>query len=346
MEDTGPDQSKEDDLLTCPQNSPSPSLPSMPSDGAAPQTFHRFKDLPPELRIAVWELSLPHRVHTFPTPVKKFHFRQRYWAQEQSHGAEAVQPSTIAHVCSEARAVALSNGSVKKIMIRGQTKQSDRLGHVWVDPKRDTVVINLGRCIPSEGKLYKCRKSNHLYSLLRSRDMRVAFDYSWVMVAFFEGRGRQLYYDFVEGLKDCDFVILDLQLDVTDEEAASTGLFGEFGARHSVLIPIEDTRQMSRVFDACNKFGTTNFLDKWEQFTQYRHPKNLLEFVQCWKDLAARAVRDVRRGLDHWTGASCLLAYDEDELTQEQHLRVTELRQSYPHIRPVIMISRGADGLP
>lgn len=310
----------------------------MPSDGAAPQTFHRFRDLPPELRIAIWELSLPHRVHTFPTPVKKFYFRHKYWAQEQSHGASGAQPSALAHVCSEARAVALSNGSVKKIMIRGQTKQSDRLGHVWVDSKRDTVVVNLGRCIPSDGKLYKCRNSDHLYSLLRNRDMRVAFDYSWVMVAFFEGRGRQLYYDFVEGLKDCDLAILDLQLDVTDEEAAGTGLFRDSGA--SVLIPIEDTRQMSRVFDACNKFGTTDFLDKWENFTQSRHPTNLLEFVQCWKDLAAREMKDVQRGLDHLTGASTLLAIDEDEF-REQHLRVTELRKSYPHIRPVIMVSRG-----
>ncbi|KAG8170067.1 hypothetical protein KVR01_000812 [Diaporthe batatas] len=175
--------------------------------------------------------------------------------------------------------------------------------------------------------------------------MRVAFDYSWVMVAFFEGRGRQLYHDFVEGLKDCDFAILDLQLDVTEEEAASTGLFGEFGASRSALIPIGDTHQMSMVFDACNKFGTTDFLDKWEKYTQSRHPTNLLEFVQCWKDLAAREMRDVRRGLDHLTGASSLLAFDEDE-SRELHLRGTELRQSYPRMRPVIMISRGADGLP
>lgn len=345
MPNTSPPQSKED--TPPPGSSELTPTATMPADGAAPQTFHRFMELPPELRIAIWEFSLPHRVHTFPTPLQKFHFRQKFWTQEQVHTAKAAQPSAIARVCCEARAVALSNGSVKKIMVRGQTKQSDRLGHVWVDPKRDTVVINLSRCIPKDGKLYKCRNNDHLYSLLRNRDMRVAFDYSWVMVGFFEGRGRQLYHDFVKGLKDCDFAILDLQLDVTDEEAASTGLFGESGADSSILIPIEDTRQMSRVFDAYNKFNTANFLQCWENFTQPRHPKNLLEFVQCWKELAARKIRDVQRGLDHLMGVPTgLLADHEEDEFPELRLRDSETRRSYPSIRPVVMVSRGAHGLP
>lgn len=76
LADTSSSQSKEDTRLTCPPSSLPPlQLPgsselgataAMPSDGAAPRAFHRFLDLPLELRIAIWKFNLPHRVHTFP----------------------------------------------------------------------------------------------------------------------------------------------------------------------------------------------------------------------------------------------------------------------------------------
>ncbi|KAH8776725.1 hypothetical protein F5883DRAFT_640408 [Diaporthe sp. PMI_573] len=279
-----------------------------------------------------------------PSPVKKFHFLQKRWTQEQVHGVKAAQPPVIAHVCSEARNVALSNGSVKKIMIRGETKQSDKLGHVWVDSKRDTVVISLSRCIPSSGKLYKCRNNEHLYSLLSNRDMRIALDYSWVLAWHFKDPGRKLYYDWVHGLGDCDFVILDLQLDATDEEAASTGLFGGFGTTRSVLIPIEDTCQMSRLFDATNNFSTVDFMKRWENFTIFRRPTNLVEFIQRWEKLAAREVRNVQRGLDYFTDVQMGTQGKNAHELRKLAARNAEIRQSQPRLRPVIMVSRGADG--
>lgn len=355
MSDTIPSLSKEESPQTCPPSSlppPQPSnlselppAPMTPSDEAVPQIFHRFLDLPSELRVEIWKFSLPHRVHTFPRPAKKFNFLDRSWTQEQIHGAKAAQPSAIAHVCSEARAVALSNGSVKKIKFDGGTEHNDELSHVWVDPKRDTVLLKLNWCVPrgDSGKLCTSQDIEHLYTLLSNRDMHIALDFSWTMAGALKLPARKVYYDLVHGLKVCDFVVVDLQLDVTDEQAASTGLFGEFGANRSVLIPIHDTCQMSRVFDAESKFSAEDLLERWRNFTQFRRPANLVEFIQRWKDLGAREMRNLQWGLDYLIGVERNAKVEDADELREKAARDAELRQSLPMIRPVIMVSRGAE---
>lgn len=174
MTDTFPAQSKEDTPQICPPSSllpPQPSglselppAPMAPSDEAVPQKFHRFLDLPSELRVEIWKFSLPHRVHAIPLPIKKFNFLDGSWTQERIHEAKAAQPSAIACVCSEARVVALSNGSTKKIKFNGATEHNDELSHVWVDPKRDTVLLRLNSCVTHSdyGKLCISQDNEHL----------------------------------------------------------------------------------------------------------------------------------------------------------------------------------------
>ncbi|KKY29485.1 hypothetical protein UCDDA912_g10600 [Diaporthe ampelina] len=175
--------------------------------------------------------------------------------------------------------------------------------------------------------------------------MHIALDISWAMCfCIMAGdRARNLYYDLVHGRRECDFVVLDLQLDVTGEEAASTGLFDDLKANDSVLIPIEDTRQMSRLFDAQANFNTVDLLKKWDNFTQFRKPTNFNEFIRHWKRLAAREMRNVQKGLDFLTGVDVgRQGKDAGEL-QEQAARARAIRAEHPKLRPVIMVSRGAE---
>lgn len=326
---------------------PSPTMTAAPNV-AVPQTFPRFPDLPPELRIAIWELSLPRRVHTFPRPSKKFDFENYIWGQEQFHGAKAEKRPAIAHVCSESRAVALASGWAKKILFCGGPKDSNTLSRVWVDSKRDTVLVNMGQPgSQASGRARRSPKKDHLYGSLINRDMHIALDSSWAMLfcTMMKDQGRKLYYDLIRGRKECDFIILDLILDVNDEEAASTGLFDNSGANDSVLIPIEDMPQMSRLFDAQAKFNTVDWLKKWENFTQMRKPTNLVEFMLRWKKLAAREMRQVQKGLDFLTGVEVgRQGKDADEI-QKQISRVRVIRSDQPKLRPVIMVSRGVESL-
>ncbi|KAK7708093.1 hypothetical protein SLS64_006915 [Diaporthe eres] len=329
---------------------PKPSLTVTASpNGAVPQTFPRFPGLPPELRITIWELSLPHRAHTFPRPSKTFDFKYRIWRQEKVHGAKAEKRPTIAHVCSEARAVALASGSAKKISFCDGTKDSNRLSRVWVDSKRDTVVVHMGQpATQASGRPRRSPRKDHLYGLLVNRDMHIALDSSWALCfcTMIKDQGRKLYYDLVRGRKECDFIILDLILDVNDEEAASTGLFGNSGANDCVLIPIEDTRQMSRLFDAQAKFDTVDWLSKWKNFTQLHKPANVVDFMRRWKKLAAREMRHVQKGLDFLTGVEVGRQGKDAGEIEKQIARIRAIRSDQPKFRPVIMVSRGAESLP
>lgn len=346
MADIDSPQSNEDisiSIMPLPLPPPKPSLDMTASpNGAAPQIFHRFPDLPAELRIAIWELSLPHRVHGFPRPSKKFDFLTQSWIQDLVHGAQAEKRPAIAHVCSEARAVALDSGSVKMIRVRLRRRTWEKPSRVWVDSEKDTVVINMGL---GSVEPYRSLNYNDLYGLLSKRDMHIALDSSWALCfCIVSGnQARRLYYDLVHGHTECDFVVLELQLDVTNDEAADIGLFEGEGPYDSVLVPIEDTCQMSRLFDAHAKFNTADWLMKWKCFTQFRKPTNLVEFIQRWKTLAAREMQNVQRGLDFLTGVEMgTRGKNVDEL-REQAARAAVIRGEHPKFRPVIMVSRGVE---
>lgn len=214
MADNG-SQPKEDTTLGCLSTNllpaqlpglpkPSPTVTASPTR-AIPQIFHRFPELPAELRLAIWELSLPHRVHTFPRPSKKFDFKNHIWRQEQVHGAKAEKRPAIAHVCSEARAVALASGSAKKISFCDHINYSNRLSRVWVDSKRDTVVVNMGQPgTQASGRPRRNPDKDHLYALLNNRDMHIALDSSWALCfcTMAKVQGRKLYFPLAAGAKN------------------------------------------------------------------------------------------------------------------------------------------------
>lgn len=265
------------------------------------------------------------------------------WEYEQAYGPKGEGRPVIAQVCYEARAVALANGSARKTKFFAQIDRVNMVSHAWVDSKRDTAVLKLGYlCDRASWNLYRNLEKDHMWGLLVNREMRIALDPLWTLCfcTTIETQARQLYYDLVHGHKECDVVILDLQLKVTDEEAASTGLFNGVGSE-TVLFPIEDASQMSRLFDVHAKFNTMDWLDKWDHFTQFRKPANLAEYIERWKKLAAREMRHVQMGLDFLTGVEVRrVGQDADEL-RRQAARAATIRADQPKLRPVVMVSRG-----
>ncbi|KAK2597861.1 hypothetical protein N8I77_012618 [Diaporthe amygdali] len=229
------------------------------------------------------------------------------------------------------------SGSAKKIA--GPKKSSSWFRRVWVDRRRDTVVINMSQ---PASHVYKRKSIDFLSGLLRSREVHVALDLSWALCfcVVYKDQARELFRDFLHGHKECDFVIVDLQLDVTDEEAASTGLFGYSSTNTSVLVPIEDTCQMSRLFAAQAKFNTIDRLNKWANFTQFRRPANLIDYMKRWEKLGGREMGSVQQGLDFLAGVE--VGWQEKEVGElrAQAARAAAIRANIPTLRPVIMVSR------
>lgn len=355
MADNDSPQSKGDTTLECiptnllpPQSAAPPeALVNMTAsqNGAAPQTFHRFPELPPELRIAIWELALPHQVYEFPCPSMKFNCLALRWEYEQANGPKGEGRPVIAQVCYEARTVALANGSVRKAKFFDTVYRVNMMSHAWVDSKRDTAVLKLGHlCDRANWKLYRNLEKDHMWGLLVNREMHIALDSRWTLCicTLVETRARKLYYDLVHGHKECDIVILDLHFKVTDEEAANTALFGNSVGNETALVPIEDMSQMSRLFDVHAKFNTMDWLNKWDHFTQFRKPANLAEYIERWKKLAVREMRHVQMGLDFLTGVEVRrVGQDADEL-RRQAARAATIRADQPKLRPVVMVFRDA----
>ncbi|KAL1881275.1 hypothetical protein Daus18300_001127 [Diaporthe australafricana] len=331
MADTNPPQPNEDVPLPClsnslPQQLPEPAEPSSdatPPDKAAPRTFHLFSDLPPELRITIWELTIPRRVHVLYSTIPRFNF--------------AAKPPVIAHVCAEARSVAFASGSIKRITTfhTGLPKSRRVAKPVWVDSKRDTAVHSLSWIRPSDPTL------DDLHSLLIRRGVRIALDRSWAVRKSSQGcKGfaRKIYYELIHGHEECDCIILTIWLYTHDEESAATGLFDNSGTDNCVLVPIEDKHQMSRLFAAQAKFPTRDGPSLWADFTEFRKPTNLFEYIKCWEQLAAREIQDVQTGWDWLMGVQTDWRGKDANERREQAVRIAASRAKPPKLRPVIMV--------
>ncbi|KAL4971511.1 hypothetical protein BDW66DRAFT_165119 [Aspergillus desertorum] len=107
--------------------------------------FHFFPKLPPELRLEIWRLCLPHRVYELDNPFNEVVYIQLPYfpctLQDTAYinGREPV----VALVCREARAVAYETGHIF------EPKRDDPVTwaastslYQWLDPARDAVHLN------------------------------------------------------------------------------------------------------------------------------------------------------------------------------------------------------------
>lgn len=113
-------------------NNESPSSTAPASDD---RVFHYFPLLPLEIRREIWLLCMPHRVVELSDPAKpRFRYNRERVAPAPRGGP------VLAHVCYEARSIALEHGgSWKAGMFRGRI--AVRKG-AWFDCSRDTLLLN------------------------------------------------------------------------------------------------------------------------------------------------------------------------------------------------------------
>ncbi|KAL4745508.1 hypothetical protein BDW72DRAFT_211287 [Aspergillus terricola var. indicus] len=107
--------------------------------------FHFFPKLPPELRLEIWRLCLPHRVYELDNPFNEVVYIQLPYFPCTLQDASYIngREPDIARVCREARAVAYESGHIF------EPKRDDSVTwaastslYQWLDPARDAVHLN------------------------------------------------------------------------------------------------------------------------------------------------------------------------------------------------------------
>lgn len=134
------------------ENSRTHHLACIPAMKHSP-TFSSFSELPPEIRLIIWRLCLPHCVHQLDNPCETLVFDLalratrspcKDWRTTQING----HPPLITRECRESRAVAFERGGFN---VLGDIPpeahwDSDNRAKGWLDPTRDSVHLNWEFC--------------------------------------------------------------------------------------------------------------------------------------------------------------------------------------------------------
>lgn len=96
-----------------------------------------LNELPPELRIRVWEACLPHRTIFYDSPNVGIS-RTIFHDGPNVRNPTILGPPAIAQVCQESRAVAFEHGSPQTIVFGGWGLMQEQ---TWYDASRDTIVL-------------------------------------------------------------------------------------------------------------------------------------------------------------------------------------------------------------
>lgn len=100
-----------------------------------PARFSQFSRLPPEIRIRIWQLSVPRRLVTVVTDNLDSDPRSRFMRVNLSHG-----PPAVAMVCRESRQEVRRFGA--RMWPLADTCTGGRLTWTWFDPGRDFLSLD------------------------------------------------------------------------------------------------------------------------------------------------------------------------------------------------------------
>lgn len=227
-----------------------------------PQSFHRFPDLPKELRDAIWRLCLPHRVVEVDFPDPEWHFEIKYQygvdrdtdmlrpdgstyrCQMRHTTTTNARPPIISRVCHEARSVALETASFH--VFPGQP--TDQLvPAAWVDRARDSLCLHY---VP-EGIRATAFVVNHFLALKVNTRVHTASICNDLLEAhgLWMNRSSNIPQLLQTGFPSY-LVCTNIMVIHADElDAIHAGIFGRLGEERVVLVDAFDTKRLDQYHD-------------------------------------------------------------------------------------------------
>ncbi|KAI1465920.1 uncharacterized protein F4812DRAFT_460899 [Daldinia caldariorum] len=214
-------------------------------DSTAPQQkFTCFKNLPPELRLQIWEECLPSR----SVPMHDSTHRDVEADLEHTAPPAGPLPPLIGRVCRESRDVALKHGSVQKTAFWDTP--------VWFNRKTDHIYIGADeeeRWMPSRNE----ESANEGMELLvHDRNIPLSIDRG---IVFVSDQGYPNGYEFARWTleraaerMECNVVLSHVTMHATHEQAVASGLFGHFAEETPAYIDIEDDSKIQTLVAACS----------------------------------------------------------------------------------------------
>lgn len=336
------------------------------SDADTTQTFNILPNFPLELQFSIFEMCLPQRVHLYQEEGvgndELYNHHGKHCKKELQLGVQAAQLPVVSRVSVEARNVVLANGTMKKTMVFEHNQEERVTSNVWVDKKRDTILINLGYPVRDYEFPEPYNVGNpdtisdvHVRSMIRKKEVRVA-----VLDEAISQDGPDCYISFpiykelIHGHEECDLGLIEIQFNITDEEAVDTDLFGLFGTEAIALVPVDNPLQMSRLYSAQIKFNPKIL---WTYFSHDARPRTLplflmpgssAEYAEEWMRCGALRAEVVQHHIAR------LLAFDEaghdfnlenpDEIwpngAGEPQDRIAALKDMGTKFRPVLVVHR------
>ncbi|KAI1805125.1 hypothetical protein F4811DRAFT_570323 [Daldinia bambusicola] len=207
------------------------------------QTFTCFKNLPPELRLMIWEKCLPHR------SVQMHDSAHRDIERELEHTEPPAGPlpPLIGRVCRESRDVALKHGGVEETAFWDTS--------VWFNRRTDNIFIgtdDYDQWLPSRSGE---STNKGMERLVYDRNIPLSIDRGVVL----SHSGFPTGYEFAiwtleraAERTECNVVLYHATMHATHEQAIASGLFGHFAEETTIYINIEDTKKIQTLVAACD----------------------------------------------------------------------------------------------
>lgn len=239
----------------------------------ADKSFHLFPKLPAELRIQIWQLCLPFRVHELDFPIGEYlYIDNDDGIPLPCRGKPSADlnglPPVITRVCHESRNVAYESGGVAEAEFYRDMPYRDRFtsytsviaDKYWLDRKRDTVHINWSptyQCMQLEDSVgsalgYVAWVSRQL---LGHPSPSITDDWFDDMCITEQGRYSSNEYvpEVFDQVPSWRVIVRTVMIHTTFREAAQSGLFGLLGDASVQTVSLSDEEKINAFYDFADK---------------------------------------------------------------------------------------------
>ncbi|KAI8957391.1 hypothetical protein F5Y11DRAFT_363873 [Daldinia sp. FL1419] len=209
----------------------------------AMQTFPQFRNLPPEIRLMVWDYCLPRRV--VPLHDTKFIESWRDVAAVDNTPIACPNPPVISQVCRESRDFALMHGRLENTAFWGTP--------VWFNRRIDTLHVEYDCYQEFSRSGGKCIE-NGMMQLAYRHDIPLMIEHDVFSFSFSSPfPGPYAGSDFTRwaiqrlaGRAECTVVLRDAPIHMEYQDACASGLFGLF-AETPGYVNVHDPKQIDRL---------------------------------------------------------------------------------------------------